>query len=48
MGKPKSSDVWASIEAKLMAHVEVRECGCWIWTGTKDSWGYGRMGWQAI
>jgi hypothetical protein len=43
---PKSSDVWASIEEKLMSRVEVRDTGCWEWIGPTDTWGYGRISWD--
>lgn len=33
----------ASLLQLLMRHVQIVENGCWLWTGAKDTAGYGRV-----
>jgi hypothetical protein len=34
---------WQSVMARIVAKVEVADDGCWLWTGSLDVSGYGRM-----
>jgi hypothetical protein len=42
----KSSDVWGSIEKKLMSRIVKQPDGCWIWQGATSSSGYGHFMWD--
>jgi HNH endonuclease len=35
------------MRARLLAVKKVNDSGCWIWTGNKNQYGYGRISWGA-
>jgi hypothetical protein len=45
-GPKNSSEVWPSIKERLMSQVRVVDGGCWLWTGSVDSSGYGQFKWD--
>ena len=34
------------LRSRLGNLIQVTEDGCWLWTGTKASWGYGYINWR--